>query len=1118
MLIHSICSDDINGTAWEHDLSGTQLRAGGDAQGIVDSLDYLYTMGIRGLYLVGSAMINMPWQSDQYSPMDHTILDHHLGNISVWRSVIDAIHAKGMYVLFDNTMATMANQLMFSDFQNSSAPFTLQEYDVAWKNERHYVDWDFGNEELAECDVPYPRFWDEDGHRIQDNFTASMKSCRNSEFDQYGDIGAFDIAPEWRKQLSKFGGVQDRLREWKPSVRRKIEHFSCMMITALDLDGFRMDKGMQISVDAQGNFSAAMRECAKQHGKHNFFVTGEIVGGNKIGAVYLGRGKEPSMAFPTVEEAFKHGSHLSDSNAETIRERGQNALDSAAFHYPTYRAFVHALGVNGHLTATGDTSTNFADSWAEMVLTNDMSNAYTGSFDPRHLYGVENHDVFKWSGIEFGLIRHGLGAFIVTLVLPGMPMVSWGEEQAFYALDSTAPNYLFGRQPMSSSQAWQMHGCYKVGDNTPAKPVFNSTLRACQDTSINLDHRDQSHPKYNIYRMMFEMRERYPVLNDGWMLQQISNNTCEYTLPDARGAPTEVGLYSVVRSRFSGLQDFSEIGQGNTDVWMLYSNLNYSRLFKSPCDSVSATLAPLAVGTTVKNLFYPFEQYTLEQSRIDSDLSCIHSIHMAAYGYKAFVPIEKWLSPSPHVTKFFPGHDARLLSRVSEDGPEIVPISFEFSHHMDCESVTTSISVTSTTGDSTPAVLDRGTVHCSRISLEADTPLIGAMPSVWTISANLTHVYNGVHVITIENASTSTSGNGSTTNGLLKFMFRIGQIDNPMVFSSANYSSTLLLKDVEPESSSSMQSLYIAHKAVGAELFRYSTNWGSSWTTWQTYRGGNTIVEKQPWTGTRRQQWTGVHVQVQYWSRVTGSSNHLQEGDVFEAVSSKPPRRFPHAFVHGPFNAYGFDAGFSNTMWQDKAGIWNWDLMTEWPAQFQVNIWGINPDGLPDMTKAYGDIDNDTVLDRLSPASLQEPVVPVVNIADMVGGKDMGPPFPYLAWRVQVNDGNLRYNLVPVGSRRIQFVLFVLLGSTPLFTAIAAVVMYRGAFYKIKFNKVGLSKRVPILPTLNLAIKLPIFSEKAGSKTGSPASTALPTRSQSFVPVESSEDFFGLEHGRRTVL
>ena len=63
----------------------------------------------------------------------------------------------------------------------------------------------------------------------------------------------------------------------------------------LDIDGFRMDKGQQITVDAQGEFADFIRQCAAQFGKKNFFIPGEIVSGNAFGAIYLGRGKEPSM-------------------------------------------------------------------------------------------------------------------------------------------------------------------------------------------------------------------------------------------------------------------------------------------------------------------------------------------------------------------------------------------------------------------------------------------------------------------------------------------------------------------------------------------------------------------------------------------------------------------------------------------------------------------------------------------------------------------------------------------------------------------------------------------------------------------------------------------------------
>src|ERR1700761_4762552 len=53
-------NDNINGTAYEHDVNSNQMRHGGDLAGLLDTLDYLQGMGVKGLYLAGSAFINLP--------------------------------------------------------------------------------------------------------------------------------------------------------------------------------------------------------------------------------------------------------------------------------------------------------------------------------------------------------------------------------------------------------------------------------------------------------------------------------------------------------------------------------------------------------------------------------------------------------------------------------------------------------------------------------------------------------------------------------------------------------------------------------------------------------------------------------------------------------------------------------------------------------------------------------------------------------------------------------------------------------------------------------------------------------------------------------------------------
>lgn len=391
-----------------------------------------------------------------------------------------------------------------------------------------------------------------------------------------------------------------------------------MAIAQLDVDGFRYDKATQSTVEALGAMNDAIRKCAVRFGKRNFFIPGEITGGNNFGAIYLGRGRQPDMLPETAAKAMsatKNGSEALDEYS--LRPAGHQALDSAAFHYSAYRALVRFLGMDGNLEAAYDTPLNWVDMHNTFLRTNDFANPSTGEFDPRHMFGVTNQDVFRWPAIANGTQRQLLGHFITTLLLPGIPLVLYGEEQAFYVLDNTAANYVFGRQPMASSIAWQRHGCYSLESQQYYKWPLEKAKVACYDDTVSYDHRDPSAPVRNALKHMYRLRNLYPVLNDGFYLQQLSNQTVPVQYPGSSGKVTETGMWSVMRTVFSGqTQNFS-----NTDpVWLLYSNLNDTREYEFDCSdetkgfASNALIAPFAAGTAVRNLFPPFDVITLGKS------------------------------------------------------------------------------------------------------------------------------------------------------------------------------------------------------------------------------------------------------------------------------------------------------------------------------------------------------------------------------------------------------------------------------------------------------------------------------------------------------------------------
>jgi len=220
----------------------------------------------------------------------------------------------------------------------------------------------------------------------------------------------------------------------------------------LDIDGLRVDKATQVTTDYLASWGESTRACARSVGKQNFYIPGEVTGGDTFGAIYLGRGRQPNQRPPDFATALTLTNTSSDKLF--LRPAKSIPLDGVAFHYTMYRSLTRFLGMDGNLDVAYDAPVDFTDMWNVMAITNDFVNGETGVVDPRHMFGTANQDVFRWPSIVNGTQRQNLASFACALIMPGThtvnPPPSQQTNDRFYGEKNRNSIYSTARHPIIS--------------------------------------------------------------------------------------------------------------------------------------------------------------------------------------------------------------------------------------------------------------------------------------------------------------------------------------------------------------------------------------------------------------------------------------------------------------------------------------------------------------------------------------------------------------------------------------------------------------------------------------------------------------------------------------------
>jgi alpha-1,3-glucan synthase len=291
----------------------------------------------------------------------------------------------------------------------------------------------------------------------------------------------------------------------------------------------------------------------------------------------------------------------------------------------------------------------------------------------------------------------------------------------------------------------------------------------------------------------------------------------------------------------------------------MYTNENKTVQYTFDCQGPDWIVSPYVSGTTVRNLFAPYETYTLQDSQrsFNNDSKapyqgCLPSATFEPLSFKALVPADIWTGPSPMMTKFIPGHDARLLAEDGMANATTVDIAFQFNMEMNCDAITNGLALNMSSPDVGPVPrIQQGSVQCGPVDGTGTTYLVGDVSSAWQWSGKLENVPDGVLELTLDHMPNA--NNSDTTRAKDRLLLRKGSSRNVMIFPSNDYDDTSFGFDNGEYT--------FTHRAKGADLFRYSWNFGknySQWTAWEniTHIPKNTFENSDNW-------WSGQHIIMQ---------------------------------------------------------------------------------------------------------------------------------------------------------------------------------------------------------------------------------------------------------------
>ncbi len=470
LITDRFADGDVNNNHKVNKLSLTAWN-GGDFQGIIDNIDYLKELGVTTLW-ISPVVKNVDEDAGiagyhGYWTQDFKGVNPHFGDLAKLREMIQILHENDIKVILD-IVANHIGQLFYYDMNKNDQPdemvmgsnMTCSQY----CNRIISVEDEQAGIEI--CKQEYNAGFTVGGDNsecfnncvdrcVNEDYPQKMGLKRYSEWDPdfdprmiraFSDAGESGIAPlkwvympeinrvppnppefhndEWYNRMGRTvswdsdyqvvkgdfpGGLKD-LDTTKADVRNALISVFQYWISAINIDGFRVDTIKHVEHEFWQVFTPAMRDYAESIGKKNFLIFGEafddsdeLLGSftknNEMDSVFYF-----SQKFQVFDAIFKYGAPT--KKFETLYNLRMNkSADGSPLpedEKPRYGTVSGVYDADGKILSPQKILVNFMDN-------HDL---------PRFLYEQPDEAALR-------------NALTLMLTMDGIPCIYYGTEQNF---------------------------------------------------------------------------------------------------------------------------------------------------------------------------------------------------------------------------------------------------------------------------------------------------------------------------------------------------------------------------------------------------------------------------------------------------------------------------------------------------------------------------------------------------------------------------------------------------------------------------------------------------------------------------------------------------------------